>query len=203
MSDSPPEKDVQWSEQGITSSYKFIQKLWNLNKKFLEEISKDHSKNHSDTLDKFTNKFLKKITINLESFHYNVIIANMHEMYSFLIKELEKKFDKKTLIENYTKILKTINPIIPHFSNECLETLNIKENFTCTVYNEKYFEETNVKIVVQINGKKRGLIETNKDTTEKSIVNQIINDEKLTKYVKNTKIKKQIYIKNKIINLIL
>ena len=203
LSDSPPEKDVQWSEQGITSSYKFIQKLWNLNKKFLEEISKDHSKNHSDTLDKFTNKFLKKITINLESFHYNVIIANMHEMYSFLIKELEKKFDKKTLIENYTKILTTINPIIPHFSNECLETLNIKENLTWPVYNEKYFEETNVKIVVQINGKKRGLIETNKDTTEKSIVNQIINDEKLTKYVKNTKIKKQIYIKNKIINLIL
>ena len=203
LSDSPPEKDVQWSEQGITSSYKFIQKLWNLNKKFLEEISKDHSKNHSDTLDKFTNKFLKKITINLESFHYNVIIANMHEMYSFLIKELEKKFDKKTLIENYTKILTTINPIIPHFSNECLEILNIKENLTWPVYNEKYFEETNVKIVVQINGKKRGLIETNKDTTEKSIVNQIINDEKLTKYVKNTKIKKQIYIKNKIINLIL
>ena len=203
LSDSPPEKDVQWSEQGITSSYKFIQKLWNLNKKFLEEISKDHSKNHSDTLDKFTNKFLKKITINLESFHYNVIIANMHEMYSFLIKELEKKFDKKTLIENYTKILTTINPIIPHFSNECLEILNIEENLTWPVYNEKYFEETNVKIVVQINGKKRGLIETNKDTTEKSIVNQIINDEKLTKYVKNTKIKKQIYIKNKIINLIL
>ena len=172
MSDSPPMQDVQWSEQGITSSYKFIQKLWNLNKKFLEEISKDHSKNHSDTLDKFTNKFLK-ITINLESFHYNVIIANMYEMY-FSNKELEKSLIKNA-IENYTKILKTINPIIPHFSNECLETLNIKENLTWPVYNEKYFEETNVKTVVQI--KKRGLIETNKDTTEKSIVNQIINDE--------------------------
>ena len=58
LSDSPPEKDVQWSEQGIASSYKFIQKLWNLNNKFLKEIDKNNSKNHSEDLNKFTNKFI-------------------------------------------------------------------------------------------------------------------------------------------------
>ena len=123
MSDSPPEKDVQWSEQGITSSYKFIQKLWNLNNKFLEEINKNNTKNFSEELDKFTNKFVKKITDNLENFHYNVIIANMHEMYSFLYKQIEKGFTKETLLKNYIKILITTNTITPHFSNECLEIL--------------------------------------------------------------------------------
>ena len=67
-----------------------------------------------------TNKFLKNITNNLENFSYNKIIANLHEIYSFLIKKL-KKIIKKHLLENYKKILIAIMPIIPHFANECLK----------------------------------------------------------------------------------
>ena len=56
LSDSPPEKDVQWSEEGIVSSYKFIQKLWNLNSRILEEINKNHQDNNSNELDIYTNE---------------------------------------------------------------------------------------------------------------------------------------------------
>ncbi len=83
LSDSPPEKDVQWSEEGIESSYKFIQKLWNLHIKILEESTKNYKQDHDQEINKFTNKFIKRITQNLENFSYNVIIANIHEMYSF------------------------------------------------------------------------------------------------------------------------
>ena len=119
LSDSPPEKDVQWSEEGIISSFKFIQKLWSLNTLILDEIKKDHLKDEDINLNKETNKFLKRITENLENFSYNKIIANLHEIYSFLIREIKKNFTKKTLIENYEKILIEIMPVIPHFSNEC------------------------------------------------------------------------------------
>jgi leucyl-tRNA synthetase len=78
LSDSPPEKDVQWSEEGIIASFKFIQKLWSLNEKVLGEINKDHAKDNSDELTKFTNKFIKKISNNLENFNYNIMIANLH-----------------------------------------------------------------------------------------------------------------------------
>ena len=88
LSDSPPEKDVQWSEEGITASYKFLQKLWTLNLKFLSEIKVNHKNDQSDNLIKFKNKFLKKIKENLNNFSYNIIIASMHEMYAFMIKEL-------------------------------------------------------------------------------------------------------------------
>ncbi len=203
LSDSPPEKDVQWSEQGIASTYKFIQKLWNLNNRFFEEIEKNNAGNSNDELDKFTNKFLKKMTDNLENFHYNVIIANMYEMYSFLTKELKKEFERETLIKNYSKILIAINPIIPHFSNECLEMLKVEKNISWPIYDKKYLEEDHVNIVVQINGKKRGLVNTRKDTTEENLLNCIMNDEKLIKYLDNSKIKKQIYVRNKIINIIL
>jgi leucyl-tRNA synthetase len=87
LSDSPPEKDVQWSEEGIISSYKFIQKLWSLHKKIIDEIKKEHNEDSSDNLIKFTNKFIKKITENLENFNYNIIIANIHEMHTYMVRK--------------------------------------------------------------------------------------------------------------------
>ena len=88
LSDSPPEKDVQWSEEGIISSYKFIQKLWALHQKIIDEINKNHNEDSSDNLIKFTNKFIKKITQNLDNFNYNIIIANIHEMHTYMNKEI-------------------------------------------------------------------------------------------------------------------
>ena len=58
LSDSPPEKDVQWSEEGIISSYKFIQKLWTLHLNIVEEINKNHKVNSGESLLKFTNRFI-------------------------------------------------------------------------------------------------------------------------------------------------
>ena len=99
-----PEKDVQWSDEGIISSFKFIQKLWNLNKSISEEIAKKHPKNSNNEIDQYTNKFIKKITHNLENFNYNIVIANLHELYSFLSKAINQEYTKETLTINYKKI---------------------------------------------------------------------------------------------------
>ena len=72
LSDSPPEKDVQWSEEGIISSSKFIQKLWTLNLKINDKIKENLKANSSKNLEKFTNQFIKKITKNLNNFSYNI-----------------------------------------------------------------------------------------------------------------------------------
>ncbi len=202
LSDSPPEKDVQWSEEGIISSSKFIQKLWNLNEKILEEMNKDHKKDSDNDIKKYTNKFLKRITDNLESFSYNKIIANLHEMYSFLYKQIEKSYTKNTLIENYEKILITMTPIIPHFSNECLNMISAKE-FKWPKYDESMLKENIINIVIQINGKKRGIIETKRDISEKNLFELIFKDEKKNKYVEKKKIIKKIFIPNKLMNIII
>ncbi len=202
LSDSPPEKDVQWSEEGISASFKFIQKLWNLHSKTMEEINKDFPKDIDEELTKFTNKFIKKISNNLDSFSYNIIIANLHEMYSFMIKEINKGYKSKTIKENYEKILTTMMPIIPHFSSECLSILSISDKVTWPTYDESQLEESTNIIVVQINGKKRGIIDTKKDINEDDLIKLISNDEKITKHFDKNKIKKKIYIKNKLINII-
>ena len=115
LSDSPPEKDVQWSDEGIKSSYKFIQKLWVLNQKIVQEIEANHPPSQNNDLDKITNKFIKEVTHNIENFSYNKIIANFHEIYSALNKIILDKIEKEKLVENYKKILIVISPVIPHF----------------------------------------------------------------------------------------
>jgi leucyl-tRNA synthetase len=81
ISDSPPEKDVQWSDEGIEASYKFIQKLWGLHNKIIKEIQLDRSENLNNDLTKTTNEFIYSVEKNLDNFRYNKIVANFHEIY--------------------------------------------------------------------------------------------------------------------------
>ena len=202
LSDSPPEKDVQWSEEGIVSSFKFIQKLWKLNEKIVMEINKNHNTDFDNQITKYTNKYLKKIHDNLESFSYNKIIANLYEMYSFLTKQIEKTYTKNTLLENYKKILIAMTPILPHFANECLSIINAK-NFKWPEYDISMLKEETVNIVIQINGKKRGLIQTKPNITEEKLFEIMRNDEKIMKYFDQKNIKKKIFIKDKLLNIII
>ena len=203
LSDSPPEKDVQWSDEGINSSHKFLQKLWGLNQKFANEISKNHKKDSSINLSKYTNQYLKKMTNNLSNFNYNVLIANLHEMYSFINKELENEYTSKTISENYNKILITMLPIIPHFASECLESNKFKINNNWPNFDEKLLIDNEVKIVIQINGKKRGLLNLKKDADEKTVLSEIKKEKGLDKYIENKEYKKVIFVKNKILNIII
>ena len=141
------------------------------------------------------------MTNNLNNFSYNIIIANLHEMHSFLSKEINKKY-KKNYFENYEKILISIMPIIPHFSCECLKLLKINGELNWPTYNEKLLEEDFVNIVVQINGKKRGLIKVSKDINEEELMNKVNEEKNLFKYLENRKIIKKIFIPNKLINII-
>ncbi len=201
LSDSPPEKDVQWSEEGIISSFKFIQKLWNLNEKIINEMNKKHSRDFDDEINKYTNKYLKKVHDNLESFSYNKIVANLYEMYSFLNKQIEKQYTKNTILENYRKILITMTPILPHFANECLSIIKSK-NFRWPDYNKSMLKEDIINIVVQINGKKRALIQTEPNITEEKLFEIVKNDEKISKYLHQKNVKRKIYIKDKLLNII-
>ena len=204
LSDSPPEKDVQWSEQGMLSSYKFIQKFWSLHKTIMN-LKKDDNKAQSKNIDidVFTNQMIFKITKNLEDFHYNVIVANLHEIYNYLSKNIKNLNNRENLLSNYQKILKVISPIIPHLTNECLEELKIKEKDKWPIVENKFLIKERFDVVVQINGKKRDLMNFNKDINEQDLLIEIRNNEKLKKFLNNNKIKKSIYIKNKLINLII
>ena len=203
LSDSPPEKDVQWSEQGIIASYKFIQKFWTLHVLIKSQIKlniEKNIKNFDKSIEEFTNQTINKININLEKFSYNVIIANLHEIYNFYSQAY--KTECTNLNDNYIKILKVIFPVLPHFASECLSDLTIEE-IKWPVVNKDYLKSSNYKIVVQINGKKRLLFESNEDLDETNLVNKLREIKEIKKYIEKKDIFKTIFIKNKLINLII
>ena len=204
LADSPPERDVQWSDEGMKSSYKFIQKFWVLNEQILK-LCKNNSENYNAELDIFTNQALNKINQALEKFRYNVIIATFHEIYSYFKKIVENKNDFTNLKNNFEKMILIMMPVIPHLANECLEKLNNNnyENNKWPNVEKKYLLKETNDIVIQVNGKKRGVISAEKEASENNITDQIKNKQLINKYLITGKLIKTIYVKNRLINYII
>jgi len=200
LSDSPPERDVQWSLEGVSAAFKFIQKLWKLNSDILNK--KDSGLGTEDlTLRRAVNKTVYNVTKNLDNFQYNVVIANMHEIYNLLCSHLlNNKTSNKTLKDEWEKITMLLMPLTPHLAHECCEKLNKK--FYWPQYDNNLLEDENCTIVIQVNGRKRGLLEMPINTQEKTIIERAKKIDNVLKHVKGMTIIKKIYIKNKIINFI-
>ena len=202
LSDSPPEKDIQWSDTGISASFKFLQKLWSLNEKIIN--NKKKFSNFDNELEKFTNQMIKKMSDDLDRFGFNVTIASIHKIHSFLNQHTNKEDWGSNFHKNYINILKVINPIIPHFSNECLEKLKVStEAIEWPEIDQKYLEQEIFNIVTQINGKKRKVFSISKSVDKKTLIENIKKDEQIKKYLDNKQIIKTIYIENKLINFII
>ena len=200
LSDSPPERDVQWSLEGVSAAFKFIQKLWKLNNEILNKKDAT-SKPKSITLQKAVNKTVYNVTKNLDNFQYNVVIANMHEIYNlFYDHVINNKTSNKTLKNEWEKITMLLMPLIPHLAHECCEKINKK--FYWPKYNPKLLKEDNCTIVIQVDGKKRGILEMPINSKEVIIINKSKEIDNVSKYIGNTSIIKNIYIKNKLVNFI-
>ena len=202
LADSPPERDIQWSEDGMISSYKFIQKLSVLSNQ-IYEISKLKSKSDNEKIEIFTNQTINKVNQALDKFRYNIIISTYHEIYSFYKKIAEEKINFNNLKNSFEKMILLMMPVIPHFANEYLNKFNYKKNLQWPEINEKFLVNENNEIVIQINGKKRSTILINKEIKEEELTNEIKNNHLIDKYLKDGEIVKTIYVKGRLINFII
>ncbi len=203
LSDSPPEKDIQWSDSGVNSANKFLQKIWNLNylianRKEVDAIDKDMEEKFNSEI----NKFVKKIDETISSFRFNVAIANFYQIYNYAKDFVNLNVSNKVLRNNIIKLMTLLIPFTPHLANECLELLNIKNTSEWPKYDDKKFLEK-MSIAIQINGKTRDVLKLNKDCSEEQVNKMILLNSKAKKYLENKKIKKTIFVKNKILNYII
>ncbi len=199
LSDSPPEKDIQWSDSGMSAAHKFIQKFWLMSENILNLTKKNDTNEKDEKIDIFTNQAIEKINLALEKFRYNVIIAVFHDIYNFYIKIIK---NKKNLKENFEKILLVMMPVIPHLTNECLKKINPDGKLIWPTVKKELLETKEKEIVIQINGKKRGTILIDKNDAETQILERIKKMDLVQKYIDNKKINKTIYVKERLINII-
>jgi leucyl-tRNA synthetase len=208
MFSAPPEQSLEWSDTGIEGSHKFLKRLWALSfKTFNCKNIESPDLQKSSVMRTKIHKTIKKFTHDLfERNSFNTAIASSMELLNEMIKYNQSKdFDKEVLLEGIETILKMLSPITPHICQELWNSFNknsslIDESWP-KVDNDALLESKK-EIIVQINGKLRGkiTIETNQNEDE---VNAIVNlDEKIHGYLKDSDIKKIIYIKNKLINYV-
>ena len=201
LSDSPPEKDVQWSNTGVASANKFLQKIWNLN----YTISVRKQKKIDEELEKKfileINTFVNKIDNSIESFRFNVSIAHFYEIHNILKNYIDAELSNKVLVESIIKVMKLMLPFAPHLASECLELLNCKNSNKWPEIDKNKLRDE-IKLAIQVNGKTRDIIVIKKDLDEKKINEIVYTQSKAKKYIDKNKIIKTIFVKNRIINYI-
>ena len=201
LSDSPPEKDVQWSDVGVNSSSKFLQKFWNLNNEILNRKNKKEIISKRQKFNLEIEKIIAKIDQSIKEFKFNVSIALFYETFRIFNNNIKLEIDNKTIKINLVKVLKTMIPFVPHIAFECLEKLGNKTSITWPEIIDNL--PTEIKFAIQVNGKTRDIIKIEKDLPEVEINKKILNESKTGKILKESKIKRTIFVKNKIINYII
>jgi leucyl-tRNA synthetase len=189
---------VQWSNQGVNSAYKFLQKLHNLTHIIINRKNVTGKKSKDFEI-KFNN-YILKITNLINNFQLNVVVANIYGIYNLFNAAISEDVCNKVLKKNLSKLMKILIPFVPHLAHECLEQMGEKEVNIWPAGDLELITEEKIKIAIQINGKTREIMEVKKDSDEKNVINECKKIKKINDQLSKTKIQKTIFVKNKIIN---
>ncbi|ABR30130.1 leucine--tRNA ligase [Thermosipho melanesiensis] len=211
---APPEKDAEWSDAGIEGVNRFLKRLWNNIYSILPRIKdvkveKIELKNKQEKdLRRKLHQSIKKITEDIEGgFKFNTAIAGLMELNNNLSEYLNSAKDLnlpllRELVEKLTLIL---SPFAPHMAEEIWhdlgnDTLVVNEEWPA--YDENALKVDEVTVIIQINGKVRGKIQTKVDVSEGEIKKLAFENAKIASYVDGREIVKVIYVKNKLLNIV-
>ena len=214
LSDSPPERDINWSLSGINGAWKFTQKFWRVVRNCKNIFDIDINivpENISQKTIGFRKKIhqnLKLITDSVNNFQMNVAVAKIHELTSdinsFSAEHEDSRWAKK---EALNILVRVTEPMMPHIAEECWSMMGNSASIIESAWptlEESLLINDEVMIIVQINGKKRGELKLPNGSGEDVVFNESMKLDNINKFVtQNVLIKKKIYIPNKILNIVL
>ena len=215
---APPERDLDWSDQGIDGCFRFLNRLWRFIQKHIDEVKEakgdfepDKLSDGAKELVKKTHKLIQKVTADIEDrFHFNTAIAAVMEYLNFLYDvesrlELNSEEDKKALRDAFEKLALLLSPFVPHFADEIWEALG-NEGFTLEQpwpqHNPEWVKEKETTVVIQVNGKVRSRIQVPVNLPEEELKNIALNDERIKKWIEGKNVVKVIVVPNKIVNIV-
>ncbi len=217
---APPDKNLDWSEQGVDGCYRFLNRIWNLCYKifpYIKDVEKyDYNKDGEvdgelKNLRRKLHETIKKVNEDIERrFHFNTAIAAIMEFLNYINQvniDENSEISKKVFREVFENLIIILSPFTPHFAEELWAQLTGKEddfllNKEFPKWDESALKVEETLVVVQINGKLRGKFTVPLNTTENKMKDIVLNDEKMKKYFDGKEIKKVIFVKNKLINFV-
>jgi len=204
LSDSPPDRDIQWSDHGIQGAFKYIQKIWRTSEKIYSYKEEKGIKNNK--YNEKTNSLIKEITQCIEKFHINVAIAKLYVFLSLINEAVDSKDVNSDEIKNIFKNYLIIASVfIPYISNECWNKISGNNNLSSQnwpiIKNNLKIKDT-YDIVIQVNGKKRAIINVANNESEENILSKSLAIKNIQVILDQKIIKNKIFVKNKLLNIV-
>ena len=213
----PPEKDLEWSDQGVEGAYRFLIRLWRFtfqHRDALIAAGADFSQNDLPgdlrNLYRLIHRTIKKVTEDIESkFHFNTAIAAIMELFNGLSASIqdESKLEIGTPVikAGLETIITMLYPFVPHIASELWESLDHRgalDAVTWPKYSEEALEEEQLLIVVQVNGKVRGKITVAAEVDQKEIESEALQDQKVRSFLDGKKVQKVIHVPRRLVNIV-
>jgi leucyl-tRNA synthetase len=214
---APPERDLEWSEQGVEGGFRFLNRVWRLATILMEEIKEiaPFNGNPSDLEDELrelyrkTHQTIQRVTKDIEDrFHFNTAISAVMELFNAMSSfDLQKKCDHQYPVLRFAmeSLTLLLSPIVPHFAEELWAALGHRSSVLLASwpqYQMDALEEDELLIVVQVNGKLRSRFTVATDTGEKAIKEKALSDKRVLKFIDGKAIRKVIVVKNKLVNIV-
>lgn len=209
LSDSPPEKDFEWSTNGLEGCARFISKLQQMsdliNTKYVNIVPKHQS---PTKLVRLIHHTIKYVTEEIKDFKLNKAIARMRELFNELSDEISKgeEADIYAIHDGFKTLMILLNPFIPHITEELWQNHDMTKRLYQVAwpsFDPSLLESSSYTIAIQINGKLRATHEFSNSSTEQDIRNTVISLPEIQKYLQGKEPNRFIIIPNKIVNIVL
>ncbi len=206
LSDSPPERDVEWTEAGVIGAWRFANKVWTI----VSESKSDHgplsvaadASGAALELRRKAHKALDKITHGIEVFRFNTSVAQIYELTNALAKY---KTNDSAKAEALGILIRTIAPFMPHLSEECWAHLGgdgLCYHASWPVADPKMLVEDSVTLPIQINGKRRSEISVPADMGKDDVEKLAIADAAVQRAIEGLTVRKVIVVPGRIVNIV-
>lgn len=213
---SPPERDLEWNDEGVTGSSRFIDRVYRLVLRFadsLKSFPRQDAAAASETgqaLRRVCHKTIANVTTDIEEhIGLNTAIAKIMELVNDLYKFTEgdtiAAADFPIFREAIKALLQLLSPFAPHISEELWETIGNREKGIAMVWpthNPDFLLSETMTLVVQVNGKVRGKVTVSADADQETIWQAALKEEQITRWLQDKEPKKKIYVPNKLLNIV-
>ena len=210
LSDSPPERDLEWTESGVEGANRFIQKVWRLKDKLSgtnTAIDIDQLSDAAKTCLKVTHQSIASIGADIERFALNRCVAQLHILVG-AISDLKETDETSQSVRDFaiTTLAQVISPFSPHIAEELWEAAGktgLVAHAPWPQADDNWLVDDEVEIGIQVNGKLRGTLTLTVDCDKKEAEEKALAHPSIVKYLEGGAPKKVIVVPNRIINVVL
>jgi leucyl-tRNA synthetase len=202
---APPQKQLDWSMEGVEGCWRFINRIWRLFDVVYTKTETPSSEKDKNDILRMMHQTIKKVTVDIEKkFQFNTAISSVMKLVNALYAYKYHSNDGGTSAEVYKTVIILMAPFTPHLCEEIWEKLGYKEYVSAhpwPAFDENMMKQSSIELPVQINGKLRGKIIVSAEDGEDEVKKNIEKDKKIAPQLKGRQIAKFIYVKDRIVTI--